>query len=79
MPTLTPATAATGTLGASSSGSGSGVAAAAGSGTLASFAAVNGDGLYCSETLACSDVDVICTDADGTNAAATATGSLVAA
>lgn len=76
---MTPAAAGSGTMTAVAAASGTEVAAASGSGTMAARSAVNGDGLYCSETLACSDVDVICTDADGIRSAASATGSMVPA
>jgi len=59
MPTLTPATAATGTLSAAPTR--------------------DGTGLYCSETLACSDTDVTCTDADGFVDPTTSNRTLVAA
>jgi hypothetical protein len=48
-------------------------------GSLVAVAAVDGSGLYCSETLACSDVDVVCTDTDGIGMATTSTGTLVPA
>jgi hypothetical protein len=46
---------------------------------MGAVAGVSGNGLYCSETLACSDTDVTCTDADGINASTTSTGTMVPA
>jgi hypothetical protein len=59
--------------------SGTESAAASGSGSMGAVAGVSGNGLYCSETLACSDTDVTCTDADGINASTTSTGTMVPA